>query len=173
VRYHEPPSWPITVETEARAGIHRQSSSWPAHPEIEIATGGERPVTRLLLVVDERSRPEVIVDLDFERGLLFLVVRNIGERPALDVATTFDRKLVGLGGSKEVSALPLFRNIAFLAPAKEIRTLLDSAGSWFARRRATKITARVTYRDPDGKEYAGTMRHDLEIYRELAYVRGE
>ena len=116
-------------------------------------------------------RPEVIVDLDFDRGLLFLVVRNIGDRPALDVRTTFNRKLVGLGDSKDVSALPLFRNIPFLAPGKEIRTILDSAGSWFARRRATKITARVGYRDADGTEYRDTMNHDLETYRELAYVR--
>ncbi len=123
--------------------------------------------------MDGTSRPEVIVDLDFERGLLFLVVRNIGDRPALEVRTTFDRKLLGLGGSRDVAALPLFRNIPFLAPAKEIRTLLDSAGSWFAHRRATKITARVSYRDPNGEDYRGTMRHDLEIYRELAYVKGE
>ena len=123
--------------------------------------------------MDARPRPEVIVDVDFERGLLFLVVRNIGERPALDVQTTVYRKLLGLGGSKDVSALPLFRNVAFLAPGKEIRTLLDSAGSWFARRRATKITARVAYRDADGTDYRGTMSHDLEIYRELAYVKGE
>jgi hypothetical protein len=123
--------------------------------------------------MDETSRPEVIIDLDFERGLLFLGVRNIGDRPALDVQTAFNRKLLGLGGTKDVSALPLFRNIPFLAPGKEIRTLLDSAGSWFARRRATKITARVTYRDADGTDYRGTMSHDLEIYRELAYVRGE
>lgn len=123
--------------------------------------------------MDGSSRPEVIIDLDFERGLLFLVVRNIGDRPALEVRTTFDRKLLGLGGSKDVAALPLFRNIPFLAPGKEIRTLLDSAGSWFARRRATKITARVAYRDADGEDYRGTMHHDLEIYRELAYVKGE
>ena len=123
--------------------------------------------------MDARPRPEVIVDVDFERGLLFLVVRNIGERPALDVQTTFNRKLLGLGGSKDVSALPLFRNVAFLAPGKEIRTLLDSAGSWFTRRRATKITARVAYRDADGTDYRGRMNHDLEIYRELAYVKGE
>jgi hypothetical protein len=121
--------------------------------------------------MEPSPRPEVIVDLDFDRGLLFLVVRNIGDRPALDVRTTFNRKLVGLAGSKDVSALPLFRNIPFLAPGKEIRTILDSAGSWFARRRATKITARVAYRDADGTDYRGTMNHDLEIYRELAYVR--
>jgi hypothetical protein len=124
-------------------------------------------------MMEESRRPEVIVDVDFDRGLLFLVVRNIGERPALDVATRFDRKLVGLGGRRDVAALPLFRNIPFLAPGKDIRTLLDSTASWFARRRATKITARLTYRDTEGREYRGTMAHDLEIYRDIAYVRGD
>jgi hypothetical protein len=118
-------------------------------------------------------RPEVIVDLDHDRGLLFLVVRNIGDRPALDVRTTFNRKLVGLGDTKDVAALPLFRNIPFLAPGKEIRTLLDTSASWFGRRRATKITARVAYRDAEGREHRGAMTHDLEIYREIAYVEGD
>ena len=45
------------------------------------------------------GRPEVIVDVIFEDGLLFLAVSNIGDRPALDVRTTFNRKLVGLGGT--------------------------------------------------------------------------
>lgn len=117
------------------------------------------------------TRPDVIVDLDFDRGLLFIVVRNLGGRPALDVETRFNRKLIGLGGTKDVSALPLFRNIPFLAPGKEIRTLLDTAASWFGRRRATTITARVTYRDAEGRDYRGTMSHDLEIYRDIAYVR--
>jgi hypothetical protein len=119
------------------------------------------------------GRPEVIVDVVFEDGLLFLSVANIGDRPALDVRTTFNRKLVGLGGTKDVAALPLFRNIPFLAPGKEIRTLLDSAASWFARRRATNVVARVAYHDPEKKEYKAAMTHDLEIYREIAYVRGD
>jgi hypothetical protein len=102
------------------------------------------------------GRPDVIVDVVFENGLLFLAVANIGDRPALEVRTTFNRKLVGLGGTKDVGALPLFRNI-----------------SWFARRRATTVVARVAYRDPEKKEYKAAMTHDLEIYREIAYVRGD
>jgi hypothetical protein len=119
------------------------------------------------------GRPEVIVDVVFEDGLLFIAVSNIGDRPALDVRTTFNRKLVGLGGTKDVAALALFRNIPFLAPGKEIRTLLDSAASWFAHRRASTIVARVTYRDSEKEEYKAAMTHDLEIYREIAYVRGD
>jgi hypothetical protein len=99
-------------------------------------------------------------------------VANIGDRPAVNVQTTFNRKLVGLGGTKDVAELPLFAIIPFLAPGQEIRTLLDSAPSWFARTRSTAITARVAYTDPETKAYKGTMTHDLEIYRELAYPRG-
>jgi hypothetical protein len=119
------------------------------------------------------GRPEVIVDVVFEDGLLYLTVSNIGDRPALDVKTTFNRKLVGLGGTKDAAALPLFANIPFLAPSKEIRTLLDSTASWFSRRGAKTVVARVTYRDAEKKEYKGAMTHDLEIYREIAYVRGD
>jgi hypothetical protein len=72
-----------------------------------------------------------------------------------------------------VAAQALFRNIPFLAPGKEIRTLLDSAPSWFARARSNAITARVTYSDPEKRAYKGAMTHDLEIYRELAYPRGD
>jgi hypothetical protein len=119
------------------------------------------------------GRPEVIVDVVFEDGLLFLSVANVGDRPALDVETRFNRKLVGLGGTKDVAALPLFRRLPYLAPGKEIRTLLDAAPAWFARTRSTALTARVAYTDPEKQPYKGTMAHDLEIYRELAYPRGD
>ncbi len=115
-------------------------------------------------------RPEVIVDVLFEDGLLFLALRNTGTRAALGVATRFNRKLKGLGGTKEISALPLFRNVEFLAPGREIRTLLDSSAAFFARRQPTTISARISYRDPDGEEYTTSVKHDLEIYRELGYV---
>ena len=119
------------------------------------------------------GRPDVIVDVVFEDGLLYLSVANIGDRPALDVRTTFNRKLVGLGGAKDVAGLALFRNITFLAPGKEIKTLLDSAPSWFRRNTRTTLIARVAYRDAEKKEYRGTMNHDLEIYRDLDYPRGD
>lgn len=123
--------------------------------------------------MEATPRPDVIVDFDFRDGLLFVSVRNIGGRPALGVRTTFDRKLPGLGGAKDVAGLPLFRELEFLAPGKEIETLLDTAASWFGRRRATKITARVAYRDPEGEQYRATIAHNLEIYREIGYLKGE
>ncbi len=114
--------------------------------------------------------PHVIVDFVFERGLFFITVRNISEQPAYKVSVKFDQKLVGLGGAREVSALPLFRNIEFLAPQKEIATLLDSSDSYFARKQPTKIKVQISYRDAEGDKHDISIVHDLNIYRTIAFI---
>jgi methionyl-tRNA synthetase len=119
---------------------------------------------------DALGRPEVVVEFLFDRGMLFISVRNIGGRPATNVAVKFDKRIIGLGGTKEISALALFRNIEFLGPAREIVTLVDTSGSYFQRKQPTKVSARISYLDLERQKYETTVKHDLEIYRELSYV---
>ena len=114
--------------------------------------------------------PHVIVDFVFDRGMFFIAVRNISEQPAYKVSVKFNQKLFGLGGTREVSALPLFRNIEFLAPQKEIATLLDSSDSYFARKQPTTVKVQISYRDAEGEEHNVSIAHDLEIYRTLAFI---
>jgi len=121
-------------------------------------------------VPSEDREFDVSVDFIFEDGLLHAMVANIGERPALKVSCRFEPAFHGLGGSVEVSRLPLFRNIEYLAPGREIRTLVDSSAAYFARREPTKLEIAVTYRDEDGARRQATIAHDLGIYRDLAYV---
>jgi len=121
-------------------------------------------------VPSEEREFDVSVDFVFEDGLLYAVVANIGERPALKVSCRFEPAFHGLGGSVEVSRLPLFRNIEYLAPGREIRTLVDSSAAYFARKEPTKLEIAVTYRDEDGARRQATIAHDLGIYRDLAYV---
>jgi hypothetical protein len=119
--------------------------------------------------VDE-PEPEVILDIVFEDGLLFAAVRNISARPAYRVSVGFDKDFTGLGGAQNTSALHLFRNIEFLAPQKEIRTLVDAAASYFARKQPKKLVAEVRWRSADGKRHSHTITHDLSIYEQVAYV---
>lgn len=118
-----------------------------------------------------RWQGAVIVDVDFEDGLLFLAVQNIGDAPARKVSVRFDRPLHGAGGRIDVATLALFRNIEFLAPRKSIRTFLDSTASWFAREAPARFAARVSYVDASGRRRSATVAHDLEIYRDIGYVR--
>jgi hypothetical protein len=120
--------------------------------------------------VSAEAESDVIVDFVFEDGLLYVVVANVGDRPALQVSFKFGTAFRGLGGSVEMTRLPLLRAIPFLAPRKEIRTLLDSAADYFARGEPTKITVTVSYRAPDGTSRKAAITHDLAIYRDLAYV---
>lgn len=116
------------------------------------------------------SGPDVILDFIFRDGLFFISISNIGDKPAYKVSVKFDCKVYGLAGTKEISALPLFRNIEFLAPKKEIVTFLDSSSSYFGREGPTKIAARISYRDSQGAKRSVTINHDLEIYREIGYM---
>ena len=108
--------------------------------------------------------PEVILDFEFEDGLLFVAVRNIGARPAYGISTRFDKTFRGLQGTREIPSLRLFRKIEFLAPGRAIRSLVDSSAAYFARREPTRLTATVASRTADGQ------RH---VYRELAYLTPE
>jgi hypothetical protein len=112
----------------------------------------------------------VIIEFLFDRGFFHICVRNIGDRPAVGISTRFNKKITGLGGRKEISTLPLFRNIEFLGPGREIVMLLDASDSYFSRKQPTKISARMTYSDLAQTKYEATINHDLEIYRELPYL---
>ncbi len=118
----------------------------------------------------EEHGSDVIVDFVFEEGVLYITVANIGERPALRVSCRFEPGFHGLGGDVEISRLPLFRNIEYLAPHKEIRTLVDSSAAYFARKEPTKLKVAVTYRDERGTRHQTELAHDLGIYKDLAYV---
>ncbi len=116
--------------------------------------------------------PDVILDFVFDRGLLFISIKNIGDRPAFAVRVQFSSRLMGVGGTREISALPLFHNLEFLPPQKEIVTFLDTSASYFGSGQATNISPRITARDSNGARRVVTIRHNLEIYREIGYING-
>jgi hypothetical protein len=111
----------------------------------------------------------VVVDVVFEAGLLYLELANLSDRPALKVSCAFDPPLVDLQG-RDVSKLALFRQVEFLGPRRQIRTLLDSAAGYFAREKIGRVTVVVEFERPDEKRRSLTVSHDLAVFRELAYV---
>jgi hypothetical protein len=128
------------------------------------------PVTAQRVYESEAvPRPEMIFDFEFEDGVLFISLRNIGGRPAHDVRTNVEPRISGLGGRMVLSDLPVLREIPFFAPGKCIRFLFDSSASYFARGEPSRISARITWSDQEGNEYAAVIRHDLEIYRTLTW----
>ena len=117
-----------------------------------------------------RDHPEVIVDFLFDHGLFHVAVVNVSDFAAYQVAVHFDPPFRGLGGESEVSALPLFRCIEFLAPRKRIETFLDSSDAYFQRGEPTRICADVSYSDVRKRVYTRRIVHDLGIYEDVSYL---
>jgi hypothetical protein len=122
---------------------------------------------------DERCDADVILDVVFNRGLLFLVVENTGDRPAHSVRIKFDKPFGGVGGTKKMQRLALFRRLEFLAPHKSIPVFLDRSSSYFARDEPTQLTAAISWRTSAGERRSTTINHDLEIYRDLGFIHRE
>ena len=122
---------------------------------------------------DEHRDADVILDVVLDRGLLFLVVANIGDRPAHGVRIKFEQRFSGVGGTKRIDRLALFRRLEFLAPQRSIEVFLDRSASYFAREEPTELTAAISWRTPDGARRSTTIHHDLEIYRDLGYIERE
>jgi hypothetical protein len=116
------------------------------------------------------KRPEVIVDFQIDRGLLFVVLKNIGAASAYRVVTRFDRPFRGLGGKKEMTQMALFRELEFLPPGKQFVQLVDSVSAYFARNEPPRLTATVIYSNREGHQFEDVMPHNLEIYRDLGDV---
>jgi hypothetical protein len=113
-------------------------------------------------------RPYVSVDVLLEQEWLLLAVRNLGDRPAVDVRVQWEPPFTGLGGQQATSTLPLFRELSYLAPGREIRTLLDTRQAYYQRGEPVRLVAHLSYRDEQGNRYLHTIHHNLEIYRDLA-----
>jgi hypothetical protein len=118
----------------------------------------------------ERAAPEVIVDFEFDDGLLYVSLQNIGDVPAYDVRTGFDPPFRGLGGEQDASRLRMFRRTPFLGPRRTIRSFLDRSTAYFGREEPRSIAVSITYRDADRRQYRRTIQHDLAVYEDLAFV---
>ena len=122
----------------------------------------------------ERRRPpreaDVILDVEFEDGLLFLVLENFGLRPAHAVRVRFAGPLRGLGGERRIDRLRIFQKLELLPPRRRIRVFLDRSALFFAREEPTQLEARITWRNDDGERRSRTVRHDLDAYRDFPYL---
>ena len=115
-------------------------------------------------------RPDVIVDFQCTQGLLFILLKNIGERSAYGVRASFDKPLLGLSGQKNISELQLFRSVEFVPPGKEFSQLVDPVAIWFQQDRPSRYTITITYSDRDGNEFRECIVHNLDIYKDLGYI---
>lgn len=112
--------------------------------------------------------PAVILDLVCERGVFMFVLTNRGSQPARDISVKFRRKIFGMGGDLEITALPLWSRLSFMPPGKEIRVPIDIAARFLARDGGKHLTLVVTYSDGEENDlWSSEITHDFTAYKDM------
>ena len=117
----------------------------------------------------EEDCPEVIVDFEYENGLLFIVIENIGPDSAYDVSEKFDKSISSLQKSK-ISSLKIFKSLRFLPPRKKIRIFVDSYQSYIYNKQPLLIKVDIQFKNKMGKRFKNSILHDLSIYKDLMEI---
>ena len=123
--------------------------------------------------MDEESlfKPDVIVDILFEKGLLFFVISNNAHVGAHKVRISFNKKITGVNGTQVISDLAIFKKLEYLAPHKDIKIFLDIATSYFARKdNPTEIVIVIEWTDDRGNAFDRKIMHNLLVYKDLGYL---
>ena len=118
----------------------------------------------------EAREADVVLDVELDDGLLFLVLANLGDGAAHAVRVRFAAPLRGLGGGTRIDRLQIFRRLEFLAPGRHIRIFFDRSALYFARDESTAVEATLGWRSEGGARRSRTIRHDLAAYRDFPYL---
>ena len=104
-----------------------------------------------------------MLDLDVEAGRVHLVLTNCGDAVATNVGVEFSRPLIGLGGSVDVSELPVFKRLGVLRPGRTLRIFWDAAAALGDQ--AAPFSASVSWSDRSSRARQRVeYEHDPSIY---------
>ncbi len=70
---------------------------------------------------------EVVLDVEVDGDRVHLVLANCGDAVATDIQVEFSCALMGLGGSIDLSTLPVFTRMGVLRPGRTLRIFWDAA----------------------------------------------
>jgi hypothetical protein len=124
---------------------------------------------------DDRLPPpgaaEVVLDVELLDGALWLVLANPSDQTAFDVAVVFRNPLMGVGGTRDISEMRVFRMLPLLRPHREIRIFVDVARELFARRQPTRFVAQVSWRARGRERFSQVFKHDLALWEDFGEIR--
>jgi hypothetical protein len=111
----------------------------------------------------------VIVDFEIDAEAVFLIIKNLGAVPALNLKIKPSSAILGLEGYKDISKLTIFKEISYLAPLKEIKIFVDSYESFFIHLKDPSVRFKISYKNEKRKTFKMKIHHDLRIYADLIY----
>lgn len=120
---------------------------------------------------DFYKNPNILLDVLFDKGLLYLVIKNHSNVEAYDIQVNFDKDFSGIKGTQQVSGFTIFKKLAYLPPMKEIKIFWDVAISYFSRNEPTEVEVFIKWFDYTRENnFTKHIFHDISIYKELGYI---
>jgi hypothetical protein len=116
---------------------------------------------------------DVVLDVDVDQDRVHLVLANCGDAVATAIQVEFSRPLSGLGGTLDISGLPVFERLGVLRPGRVLRIFWDSASALTQRKQNSPFVATVTWSERSRKRQRAKYQHDLSIYEQLPQVWSE
>ena len=128
-------------------------------------------IPKISLGIMSDKNPDVIIDFEYDDdGLLFIVIENTGDDSAYDVAVRFNKKILGMQKTKNISSLQIFQSLKFLPPGKKIKILVDLFQFYLAGKQPLLISARIFFRNKKKQTFQNLIQHDLSIYKDIATI---
>lgn len=108
----------------------------------------------------------VLLDTRVEAGALQFVLACTGPGSAHTVRVRFSRAIRDLAGER-VNDNPLYTQLEFLAPGREVALLVDSIAGYLKRRQPLRFDVRIDWRDDAGQACRRSLSHDLGAWTRL------
>jgi len=138
------------------------------------AAAAWRSVRETRLTREMQERPYVIMDFDLsDKGIINLVVKNIGNGSAKDVKFKFLKPMITSDG-RDIAKLPLFgQGLRFLPAGKEISQFFDTSVGCFGGERPPMFEVGISYYNAQGSTLYEDppMKLDLSAYKGMYYIQ--
>jgi len=118
----------------------------------------------------QRKNPNVIVDFECNGGMLFIVIENIGNDPAYDTSVKFNKNVLGMQKTKNISSLRIFQILKFLPPGKKIKMFVDLFQFYLASKQPMQIKTVIFFRNESNQRFQNSIQHDLSIYKDIVEI---
>jgi len=116
------------------------------------------------------KNPDIIVDFEYNDGMLFIVIENIGDDPAYDASVRFNKKILGMQKTKNISSLRIFKLLKFLPPGKKIKMFVDLFQFYLTSKQPMQIKTIIFFRNKLKQTFQNSIQHDLSIYKDFVEI---
>lgn len=123
-------------------------------------------------IEERRTRPLVFFDFESLSGDVYIVVRNIGPSPALNVRVELTPAIERTRENRPWPVSMLSQTIRILAPGRACCEFIDYGRSFYEKNGDNVFTGTVGYEDANGTSYSESFRIPVADTREMVYASG-